>query len=561
MQTVNGRLYVDTNGNNVYDAGIDTPYVNTPVSLLLLSVKKAARAAAAGTTLVTNVTNSQGLFFFTVPGSSVPNNSNLGIVETSKPDVVLKTFEAGPSGPTGGSGFVDAPVGGNAGETTTQLPVGATTTKAAVMVTTPVLPPGATTTKKQTTNPAGVTTVAPGATTAGAATTTVAGAITSTAVFPVTTAAGGVETSTSATTSAPTTSATPTTTVPAFAARWDFGYGTGASGNIYPQHMERDNEGNIYVAGYMSSPSAIVGGMSFSQSDTTTGSYDLFVVKMNFNLTAIWAKTYGGNDSSEGLQSMTLDPVSGDIYLASACGDSPSRTWITINGVTFPQCAGLVWKIDTNGNAVWGVATGNRSQTSSNSMKACAVHSSGLVCVGQLSYPGYTLGPYDFGPTVSTGHGACSVLMTLDPATGAVRNATSMCPGVGCGFRLSHVVATTTPGAPFFIGGNGYCNLTFGGVTTTSAPPNDDHPFIFSTNSDYSANWGHFLGRLTDPSTIEMVALQIKSDGTELVYSSILQAATLCGGETIDKLAWWNGIDAAYAARVSVLEKSVESNR
>lgn len=84
--------------------------MNTPVSLLLLSAKLKARAAA-GTTLITNVTDSEGLFSFTVPiTTSVPSNSSLAIVETSNPDVILKSFTSPTNGTSSGGGFVDAPV-------------------------------------------------------------------------------------------------------------------------------------------------------------------------------------------------------------------------------------------------------------------------------------------------------------------------------------------------------------------------------------------------------------------------------------------------------------------
>lgn len=324
--------------------------------------------------------------------------------------------------------------------------------------------------------------------------------------------------------------------------------------------MERDNDGNIYVAGEFNSPWATIGGVTFYKSDTgSTG--DVFIAKLNFNFSVIWIKTFGTNDAYETFQSLEVDPVSGDPYLNMICGNPPGAQILTINGMSFPQCDGVVLKLDpTTGDAVWGTAVGNFSQNSANYFTDCAVHSSGLVCVATIYSPGFTIGSVDFGLSVITGKGDCSGIVTLDPATGTVLNGTALCPGAGCNAQALNVVASQVPGVPFYVGGQGYCNLTFGGATTPAAPINNyQKPFVFAFNGDYTSQWGRYMGHLQDSNYQALLyALAMKPDGTELAVSTHFKTATVCGSETITPLGSW-GLGSTTALLLRVSRQSIQA--
>lgn len=107
QQLIQGRLFTDVSGNGQWDAGVDVPYSNTPIVLLLQAVRK----RAAGTEVATNVTNSVGQFVFDVTDNTVipsGSNSNLGIATQADPNTLLKHFQYNPS--NGTEPNVDVPV-------------------------------------------------------------------------------------------------------------------------------------------------------------------------------------------------------------------------------------------------------------------------------------------------------------------------------------------------------------------------------------------------------------------------------------------------------------------
>lgn len=110
-QTLSGRIFIDTNLNGRYDAGVDIPRGNWPVIIVLVNSTKArlaARAPPGLTKLAETTTNSDGTW--TATYTSPPPGSVLGITDDStlQSDVMDKiTVPAG--GQVPGNTFGSSP--------------------------------------------------------------------------------------------------------------------------------------------------------------------------------------------------------------------------------------------------------------------------------------------------------------------------------------------------------------------------------------------------------------------------------------------------------------------
>lgn len=109
---VEGRLYNDVNRNNQWDARIDIPYAREPIVLFLVpptAAAKLGRRSSPRSALATTVTDSLGLFVFSLPNvSTIVPGANVGIATQAEPDLV-KSFAADESGVVT---YMDTPVVG-----------------------------------------------------------------------------------------------------------------------------------------------------------------------------------------------------------------------------------------------------------------------------------------------------------------------------------------------------------------------------------------------------------------------------------------------------------------
>ena len=144
----------------------------------------------------------------------------------------------------------------------------------------------------------------------------------------------------------------------------------GGSSNDEAEDIVKDSSGNIYVIG---EGNATWGTPKRSYS----GSWDVFVAKLDNNGNLLW-NTFLGGGSSDNCCGVVLDS-SGNIYVAGASYGS----WGTPQHVYSGSSDAFVAKLDNNGNLLWNTFLGS---SSSDGCSSIALDSSGNIYVAGTSY-------------------------------------------------------------------------------------------------------------------------------------------------------------------------------
>lgn len=118
-----------------------------------------------------------------------------------------------------------------------------------------------------------------------------------------------------------------------------------------------DSDGNLYVTGTFSSPSASFEGVSVTNA-SNTGYADLFLVKYNVAGDVVWAKRFGGNYSDIG-NTVKINAndellISGEFSSYNISFGSTTLTNATTNGTSDV----FIVKLDTFGNVIWANGAG-----------------------------------------------------------------------------------------------------------------------------------------------------------------------------------------------------------
>lgn len=148
-----------------------------------------------------------------------------------------------------------------------------------------------------------------------------------------------------------------------------------------------DNNGDLYITGWFTSSSVTFGNITLNNS--SSGSSDIFIVKIDSGGNVIWAKSAGGSliDRSNGI---TVD-VSGNVFVTGSFM-SPSINFGAEN-VTNSSSSGndiFVAKYDVSGNNLWVKSAGGSNSDIANSL---ATDASGNVYItGTFSSPSITFG-------------------------------------------------------------------------------------------------------------------------------------------------------------------------
>jgi len=128
--------------------------------------------------------------------------------------------------------------------------------------------------------------------------------------------------------------------------------------------VDATGSGDIYVAGFFSSPSITFGSTTL----INVGNFDLFIVKYDANGNALWAKSAGGG-YTEFPNSITADP-SGNIYMTGVFGSSSITFGSTtlINTVNTGSYDMFIVKYDANGNVIWAKGAGGNTHDEAESV-------------------------------------------------------------------------------------------------------------------------------------------------------------------------------------------------
>lgn len=131
----------------------------------------------------------------------------------------------------------------------------------------------------------------------------------------------------------------------------------GSSGTEDVEAVEVDNEGNIYIAGEVRDDTVFLDGIGLPDEYIVGSNEDVYLMKLNSEGNAIWAKTFGGEVGDKSYD-IELD-IDGNLYVGGYCYGGPNYE---INFDTDSQDsirtsvvdrAGFVAKYSNEGSLIW----------------------------------------------------------------------------------------------------------------------------------------------------------------------------------------------------------------
>ncbi|NSW46584.1 MAG: SBBP repeat-containing protein [Bacteroidales bacterium] len=164
--------------------------------------------------------------------------------------------------------------------------------------------------------------------------------------------------------------------------------------DILVNSITTDNNGNIYITGRFS------GTIDFDPgpgSNTLSGFYDAYVLKLNSSGDFVWVKKIGGSNFDEGKAICT--DTSGNIYItgkfAGTADFDPSNNTFNLTSSGYLDI--FVCKLDLNGDFVWAVKMGS-SQNDDEGVDLCVDNNNNVYVTGTFK----ATADFDPGPGVFT---------------------------------------------------------------------------------------------------------------------------------------------------------------
>lgn len=510
-----------------------------PVLLLALPARK---RAAAGTTIVSNVTDPQGDFTFVVQDASVvPSGATLGIVTQADPDTVLNRFQPGPSGQYEEQNSPVRP------STTTMT---TTTTGAAQVVSSGAEP-------CRYLEPALISFSLPYfqiTTIKKDASSTVSRSVSAT------TSPSASATQTKTTTSS-TASATPTLTVSTITSPYLML--SPVDGTTYLHSVTSDSAGNIFLSGTLGSW-AVIADVNLTNTDPFSAenyTQDGFLVKLSPDLrTVLWTVVIGdevGHSERSTNAGIQID-AQGNSYASFSCPSVPTN--VTVNGVLQPHllnCIFMFMKFDSQGNLTWAKGVGDSTTTASPvgySIIGCSLSISTLFCGGSMGVGSIIDGSFNL--TAASGAYSQGVYFGLSTTNGTLVHADMIkADDVTQAYSYVNDIIALEDGS-IFLGGSFSGNVTFFGIQATSIGggglgPGDS--FVVKVKADTTAEWLQFCG---DPTLQRGSAVNQMdhdpSSGALVILGGTTVNLTCSGGFTLDVDPAW--VAGFYSSGVYLLK-------
>lgn len=251
-----------------------------------------------------------------------------------------------------------------------------------------------------------------------------------------------------------------------------------ASGSTlaYGYSVASDNNGNAYVAGLFSGASITFG--TYTLTNTTPSTYEIFIVKYDSNGNVIWAKNAGGSsdDYGYGIHADQNSNIYVTGYFRSSTIIFGSDTLINTGTANL-----FIVKYDSSGNALWA----NKASSSYNEGKDIAVDDSGNVFVTGIFFNT----SISFGSITLLNTGNNDVFVVKYNAAGNVIWAKS---GGGSGNDYGYSIAADKNGNAFVTGFFKSPNITFNSSSLINNAV--DEMFIVKYDSSGNVIWAKKSG-------------------------------------------------------------------
>ncbi|MDP8269445.1 MAG: SBBP repeat-containing protein [Candidatus Tenebribacter davisii] len=291
-----------------------------------------------------------------------------------------------------------------------------------------------------------------------------------------------------------------TITLSAQEPEWQWASQAGGSSVDVGESITIDDDGNSYVTGIFSE-TAPFGFYSL----TSSGSYDIFVAKMDANGNWLWATKAGGSGSDYG-DSIAIDG-DGNSYVTGSFEET--ATFGSYSLTSSGSADIFVAKMDANGNWLWVTKAGGSSCDDSYGI---TIDSNGSSYV-----TGRFGGTATFGSYSLTSSGSADIFVAKMDVNGNWLWATQ---AGGSGFDFGESIAIDGDGNSY-ITGNFSATATFGSYSLTSSGSAD----IFVAKMDANGNW-LWVTKAGGSSWDDSYGITIDSNGSSYVTGDFSATAT-----------------------------------
>jgi hypothetical protein len=324
-------------------------------------------------------------------------------------------------------------------------------------------------------------------------------------------------------------------------ALWAKSFG-GVDGEI-GNGMAVDASGDVYVTGLFTSTVMTMG--TFTLTNTTAGSSDIFIARINSAGNTVWAKSAGGTASEKGM-AITVD-ASGNVFTT---GGFNSATINFGTGILTNASSGtsdfFIAKHDQNGNALWAKSAGGSASDQGNGI---ATDASGDVYLTGM----YSSTSINFGTGALTNAAPATqdlYIVKYDAAGTAVwslRSGGSFDDfGNGIAVQGSNVYLT---------GGFNSSSVAFGTTTLTNASAGTSDVLLANLDLGGNATWATRAGD-TDGEAGNGIAVNATGDifisgyfsGTTIIFGTTTLTNAAFGYRDLFVAAYNAGGNAVWAA-------------
>jgi len=242
-----------------------------------------------------------------------------------------------------------------------------------------------------------------------------------------------------------------------------------------------DASGNVYVSGWFSSPSLVMG--TFTLTNASASTTDFFVAKINSSGNTIWAKNAGGTDYDRGY-GITLD-ASGNVFV-TGCFSSSSINFGSgaLSNAGSATDDFFIVKYDQSGTALWSQSAGGTSADAGLSVAADSlgnVYASGRFMSSSIN----------FGTGSHSNASAAQDLFVVKyNSSGTTQWSFS---NGGSGDDYSNAIMVNKQGV-YITGGFTSSSVTFGLTTLNNAAPTLGDVFLTKFNYGGIPQWAKKAG-------------------------------------------------------------------
>jgi large repetitive protein len=266
---------------------------------------------------------------------------------------------------------------------------------------------------------------------------------------------------------------------------WQWANAYGGSDFESPTNVAVGANGDVYLAGRFSSPSISFGSTTLTNAGTSTGSYDIFLVKINTLGVVQWATAVSGTASDEP-SDISVD-ANGNVFITGRFS-SPTLNFgtTTISNTGSLNTDFFIAKYNASGVLQWAQGNGSNASNADFGLSLQTDMSGNVVVCGYFSMGSITFGVNTF---INTGTGGDLFLVKYS-SSGSVLWATSASgPGNDIGQSLS-----TDLNGNFYMTGTFEGSISFGTTTLTAVSNTYSDIFIAKYSASGSLSWAISAG-------------------------------------------------------------------